>query len=214
MISLYSAFSCLPQVTRRLKFPLALESARATATSAQLPFARTATMTTTPTNAHRMASTVLTTLSAVSLLAPVRGTAATMAVADTATTDDAGVATRGAMTATATMMAVATTTTVVQMATTVAATATPVATAATMGAAIRTPATATVTPGVAMATPVMAVVKPAAQVAVATMAVMGVKALTATEAVDPAAADIANSPRRFNREKERLTASAASRFPL
>ncbi len=62
-----------------------------------------------------------------------------------------------------------------------------------------TPATTTVTPGVTTATPgvvdtVMAAVTDAAQVAVATMVVMGVKAPTATEAVDPAAADIGSSP--------------------
>ena len=45
-----------------------------------------------------------------------------------------------------------------------------------------------------LAIPVMAVVNHAAQVAVATTVVMGVEALTATEAVDPAAADIDSSP--------------------
>jgi len=40
----------------------------------------------------------------------------------------------------------------------------------------------------------MAVVNHAAQLAVATTVVMGVEALTATEAVDPAAADIGSSP--------------------
>jgi len=63
-----------------------------------------------------------------------------------------------------------------------------------MGAATGIPATTTVTPGVAMAIPVMAVVNHAAQLAVATTVVMGVEALTATEAVDPAAADIGSSP--------------------
>jgi hypothetical protein len=81
-----------------------------------------------------------------------------------------------------------------------------------MGAAMDTPATTTATPGVVDT--VMAAVTDAAQVAVATMVVMGVKALTATGAVDPAAADIGNSPRLFNREMERLPASAVSRFPL
>ena len=139
-------------------------------------------------------------------MAPARGTAATMDVADTATMD-AGVATLGAITTTASMV-VATTTT------TVAATATPVAATAIMVAATGTPATTTVTLVVTMATPVIAVVKPEAQVAVATTVAMGAEALTATEAVDPAAADIGNSPEFFNREKERLAADAASRFPL
>src|SRR2546429_7207866 len=99
-------------------------------------------MTTTPANAHRMASTVLTTLSAVSLLALARGTAAIMAVADTATTD-AGVATPRAITTTA-IMGVATAITGVGMATTVATTATPgVAAAANMGPANGNPATTT-----------------------------------------------------------------------
>jgi len=133
-------------------------------------------------------------LSAVSLLAPARGTAATMAVADTATMD-AGVATLGAIATTASMV-VATTTT-----TTVAPTATPVAAAAIMGAAMGTPATAMATLVVATAIPVMAVVNHAAQVAVATMVVMGVKAPTATEAVDPAAADIGNSPQIIQQRK-------------
>jgi len=115
-----------------------------------------------------------------------------MAVADTATMD-AGVATLGAITTTASMV-VATTTT------TVAATATPVAATAIMVAATATPAITTVTLVVTMATPVIAVVKPEAQVAVATTVAMGAEALTATEAVDPAAADIGNSPEFFNRK--------------
>jgi hypothetical protein len=113
-----------------------------------------------------------------------------MAVADTATTA-AGAASLGAITTTAST-GVATATTVVGMATTVAATAT-------MGAATGTPAKATVTPVVATATPgavdpVMPAAMDVAQVAVAAMVVRGVEAPTATEAVDPAAADIGNSP--------------------
>jgi hypothetical protein len=83
-----------------LKFPLASESAR-------LLFVRMDTMATTPTLAHRMAFTVPTTSSVASLSAPARGTTATMAVADTATTD-AGVAmTTAATTGTATVTPVA-----------------------------------------------------------------------------------------------------------
>jgi hypothetical protein len=83
-----------------------------------------------------------------------------------------------------------------------------------MGAAMGTPATAMATLVVATAIPVMAVVNHAAQVVVATMVVMGVKAPTATEAVDPAPVDIGNSPQIIQQRKRTADSICCQPFSI